>query len=166
MGELYLLRHGIAVPHGTLGISDLERPLTDKGEQRMKQIGRGLVALGLKLDRVIASPLVRAYRTAEIVAQELGLIHTLEVSTALGADSSAEAIRDWLRERSEPRLMIVGHNPSLSDLIGLLTLGEVGKLPVELKKGGIAALATSAASGPRYTLNWIAPPAILRRLQA
>jgi phosphohistidine phosphatase len=60
--------------------------------------------------------------------------------------------------------MIVGHNPALSDLVSLLMLGEVGKLPLELKKGGIAALSTSPLSGPRFDLDWFAPPGLLRRL--
>jgi phosphohistidine phosphatase SixA len=60
--------------------------------------------------------------------------------------------------------MIVGHNPALSDLVGLLTLGEDGKLPLELKKGGIAALSSSPLFGPRFRLEWLAPPALLRRL--
>jgi phosphohistidine phosphatase len=165
MAELYVLRHGIALPHGTLGMTDDERPLTPKGEDRMRQIGQGLAALGLKLDRIITSPLVRARRTAQIVAQELGLVDQLEVCSALSADSNAESIRDWLRERSEARIMIVGHNPSLSDLVGLLTVGEIGKLPLELKKGGIAALSSSAVLNSRYHLDWIAPPALLRRLR-
>jgi phosphohistidine phosphatase len=164
MSELYLMRHGIAVPHGTLGLADDERPLTPKGEQRTRQIGRALAAFGLELDRIITSPLIRARRTAQIIAQELNLVDHLEVSNALSADSDAEAIRDWLRERNEPRLMIVGHNPSLSDLVGLLTIGEVGKLPFELKKGAIAALSTQAVLKPRFTLDWAAPPALLRRL--
>lgn len=165
MDELYIVRHGIAVPHGTPGMADDERPLTNKGEQRMKQIGRGLVTLDMKPDRIVTSHLIRARRTAQIVAQELGLVDSLEVSSALGADASAEAIRDWLRERNESRLMIVGHNPAFTDLVSLLTVGEVGKLPFELKKGGIAALSTSVLNGPRYRLDWIAPPALLRRLK-
>ncbi len=164
MNELYILRHGIAVPHGMQGVPEDERPLTPKGEQRIRQIGRGLAALGLKLDRIFTSPLPRARRTAQIVAQELELVDRLETSSVLDADSDAQEIRDWLRERTENRLMIVGHNPALSDLVGLLTLDELDKLPVELKKGGIAALSTSPLLGHRMHLDWIAPPGLLRRL--
>ncbi len=39
MTELFILRHGIAVPHGTPGIAEDERPLTEKGERRMRQSG-------------------------------------------------------------------------------------------------------------------------------
>ncbi len=164
MRELHILRHGIAVPHGTPGVPEDGRPLTPKGEQRIREVGRGLAALGLKLDRIITSPLPRARRTAQIVVQELNLVDRLEISSVLGADSDSQAIRDWLRERPEDRLMIVGHNPSLSDLVGLLILGEAGKLPVELKKGGIAALSSTPLSRYGFDLDWIVPPRLLRRL--
>jgi phosphohistidine phosphatase len=164
MHELYILRHGIAIPHGTPGVAEDERPLTPKGEKRIKEVGRGLAAFGLQPDRIITSPLPRARRTAQIVAQELGLIDRLETSSVLSADSDCQTIRDWLREGHPDRLMIVGHNPSLSDLVGLLLLGEVGKMPFYLKKGSIAALSTSTSTGPRFQLDWTAPAGLLRRL--
>jgi phosphohistidine phosphatase len=164
MNELYILRHGIAVPHGTPGVAEDERPLTPEGEQRMKQIGRGLVAIELQVDRIITSPLPRARRTAQIVADKLDMVDRLECSEILRAGSDATVIRDWLRERNENRLMIVGHDPAFSELVGLLLLGEIGKLPLELKKGGMAALSSSADSGTRFQLDWIAPPRLLRRL--
>jgi len=164
MQRLYVLRHGIAAPHGTPEIPDDERPLTPKGEKRIKEIACGLAAFGLKLDRIITSPLPRARRTAQIVAQELGLIDRLETSSVLSADSDCQTIRDWLRERHADRLMIVGHNPSLSDLVGLLILGKAGRFPFELKKGGIAALSATSHSGPLFQLDWTAPPGLLRRL--
>jgi len=164
MHELYILRHGIAIPPGTPGVPEDERPLTPKGEKRIKEVGRGLAAFGLELDRIITSPLPRARRTAQIVAQELGLIDRLETSSVLSADSDSQTIRDWLRERHTDRLMIVGHNPALSDLVGLLILGEVGRFPFELKKGGIVALSATPRSGPLFQLDWTAPAGLLRRL--
>jgi len=164
MHELYILRHGIAIPHGTPGVPEDERPLTAKGEKRIKEVGRGLAAFGLELDRIITSPLPRARRTAQIVAQELGLTDRLVTSSVLSADSDAQTIRDWLRERHTDRLMIVGHNPSLSDLVGLLILGEVGRFPFELKKGGIVALSATPHSWPLFRLDWTAPAGLLRRL--
>lgn len=164
MKELYILRHGIAVPHGTLNVPDDDRPLTPKGEERMKEIGRGLARLDVKPDRIITSPLPRARRTAQIVAAELGMTDHLETSTVLAADSDAQAVADWLRGRTEQRLMIVGHNPTLSDLVSFLLLGEIGQLAFELKKGAIAALSTSPYSAHRFQLDWAAPPALLRRL--
>lgn len=166
MKELYILRHGIAFPSGTLGVPDDERPLTPKGERRIRQIARGLSALGLglELDRVVTSPLPRARRTAQIVAAELDLVDHLDTSVVLTAGSDALAIADWLRDRNEDRLMIVGHNPALSELVGLLLVGEVGVLCFELKKGGVVALSATSYTGLHYQLDWSAPPGLLRHL--
>ena len=164
MNELYILRHGIAVPYGSPGMADDDRPLTPEGEQRMKQIGRGLAAIELQVDRIITSPLPRARRTAQIVADKLDMTDRLESSDILRAGTDATAIRDWLLERNENRLMIVGHDPAFSELVGLMLLGEVGKLPLELKKGGMAALTKAVDTDSRFQLDWIAPPRLLRRL--
>jgi phosphohistidine phosphatase len=164
MNELYVVRHGIAVPHGTPGVPEDDRPLTGKGEGRMKEIGRGLAEIGLEVDRIVSSPLPRVLRTAEIIAIELDSSDRLETSQALTAGSDATEIRDWLGERTEERLMIVGHNPAFSELVGLLVLGELGRLPLELKKGGIAALSATELHSPRFRIDWIAPPRLLRRL--
>jgi phosphohistidine phosphatase len=162
MTELYVLRHGIAVPHGTPDVPEDERPLTPKGRKRMRQIGRGLRRLGLEPDRILSSPLPRAWETAEIVADALGISDRLEASEMLRADRDAASIRDWLLTRKEPRLMIVGHNPSLSDLLALLVTGTADHLLCELKKGGVAALSTRDAGG--HVIDWIAQPKLLRLL--
>ncbi len=162
MMHLYLLRHGIAVPHGTPEVPDDERPLTPKGERRMRQIGRGLRDLGVKVDRIVSSPLPRALRSAEVAAEALRCTELLETSDALRAGRDAASIREWLRSREEPRLMIVGHNPELSDLIGLLVNGNPGQPVGELRKGGVAALAPRGDDG--MTLDWMARPRLFRRL--
>ncbi len=161
--ELYVLRHGIALLRDTPGVPDEARPLTPKGRKRMRQIGRGLRCLGVEPDRIISSPLPRAWETAEIVAESLGLSNRLERSEMLTADRTAEMIRDWVLTRDEPRLMIVGHNPAFSLLLGLLATDSAGALRCELKKGGLAAL--SAQDGRGFTLDWIAPPRLLQQLR-
>jgi phosphohistidine phosphatase len=166
MNDLYILRHGIAVEPGAAGIPDDERPLTPKGQRRMHQIARGLRRLDLKLDRIVTSPLPRARATAEIVAGELDADDRLETAEMLRAGANAQAIQGWLRERTEDRLMIVGHNPALTDLITLLVLGKARLHPqvCELKKGGMAALRPSSSSPDRYDLIWVATPRLIRRL--
>ena len=166
MNDLYLLRHGIAVEPGTPSIPDDERPLTSKGKKRMHQIGRGLRRLDLKLDRIVTSPLPRARATAEIVAEELDAEDLLETADVLRAGADAPAIQGWLRERTEDRLMIVGYNPALTDLIALLVLGasRAQRQICELKKGGIAALRPSTSSPDRFDLVWVATPRLIRRL--
>lgn len=162
MTRLYLVRHGIAVPHGDPNFADDDRPLTADGEKQMRQIARGLRRLRLKPEGIVTSPLPRAYQTAEIIANTLKLPHLLETDDALRADRDASSIREWLGTRPEDRLMIVGHNPSFSDLVGLLLNGDHALPTIELRKGGVAAF----ASGPdgSLRLDWFARPRLLRRI--
>jgi phosphohistidine phosphatase len=164
MKHLYVLRHGIAVQPGTPGIPDDQRPLTAKGKKRMQQIALALSKLDLKLDRIVTSPLPRARATAEIVADALDCREQLEISNALRTGTSAASIQKWLRERTEDELMIVGHNPTLSDLVSLLVAGRLQPLICDLKKGGIAALTPTPGGTGRYEINWVTTPRVIRGL--
>ena len=160
MNQLYLLRHGIAVPHGTPGMPEDDRPLTAEGERRVREIARGLKRLKLEVDRIATSPLPRALKTARIVAEVFGTPELVETFDQLRAGQDASSIRAWLANREEPRLMIVGHNPTLSDLLALLTTGDENHAYCELRKGGIASL----VGDPRglYQVDWIARPKLFR----
>jgi len=160
--RLYIVRHGIAVDPGTPGYEDDQRPLTPKGERQARKVGRGMRRYGVEADRIVTSPLPRARRTAELIAAELELEDQLEDADALRADQSAESIRGWLASRGEDRLILVGHNPAFSRLVGLLLVGPQGGSLCELAKGGVAALASGPLGGLR--LDWLATPRLLRRL--
>ena len=161
MERLYIVRHGIAVERGAAGIEDDERPLTPKGERRMMQVAKGLRRLRIAPDRLLSSPLPRAWRTAELLAEPLGLRERVERADELRVDRDAGAIRDWLAGLTGESIMIVGHNPSLSDLVGTL-IGAEDRTAVELKKGGIASFV--AAPGGGFLLDWLATPRLTRRL--
>lgn len=164
MWELYIVRHGIAVERGTPGIEDDERPLTPKGVKRMKEIGDALAELKLPVDRIVTSPLPRAHRTAEILAERLKRAGDLEVAPVLRAESTARDIAEWLGLQPEAPLMIVGHNPAFQELVSLLLLGTPQTLPFELKKGGVVAIRRPSSDAERHALEWAATPRLLRRL--
>ncbi len=164
MERLYILRHGIAVPSGSPDFPDDDRPLTKKGEQRVLEIGHGLKHLGVKVDRIVTSPLPRAVRTAEIVARVLGDPDLLETAEILKVSESAASIAEWIATRSEDSLMIVGHNPSLSELVGLLAVGESNSTLCELRRGGMAAMVRRPEDTSRWAIDWIARPRLIRRL--
>jgi phosphohistidine phosphatase len=164
INNLYILRHGIALPHGTPGVADDDRPLTPEGEARMREVGEGLSRLDLKIERIVTSPLPRARSTADIVADPLKLRGSIEEADVLRSGTGPAAIREWLNRRPEARLMIVGHNPSLSDLIGLLVLDDPDAKVVDLKKGGVGALVHDGNTGGHYQIEWVATPGLLREL--
>ena len=140
MEYIYLMRHGRAVEPGSTEYADDDRPLTETGEKRVREIADGLRLLDLRLDRIATSPLPRALRTAEIVADALHAQELVEINDPLRADRSAESIRDWLETRTEERIMLVGHNPTFSELLSLLVLGRTEPIICDLRKGAIAAL--------------------------
>jgi phosphohistidine phosphatase len=65
--EIDVLRHGRALPAGAGG--DSARPLSPGGVEEVARLGACLQALGAGPIRVLASPLLRAQQTAEIVRQ-------------------------------------------------------------------------------------------------
>src|SRR5262245_34334593 len=130
----------------------------------MRQIASGLRALNLEVDRMVTSPLPRAKETAEIVARALGANERLETSNVLQTGSDASTIERWLRDRTEARIMLVGHNPTLSELVSLLVVGARMSPICDLKKGGIAALSKRGGPAGLFELSWVATPRLLRRL--
>lgn len=159
MEALYLLRHGPAFPAGSPDYTEDERPLTPEGRDKVRRIASGLDVLKLNLEWIVTSPLARARETAEIVAEVLGLADRVEVDEALRAGQPASAVRDWIEGRSEDRLMIVGHDPWISDLVGLLATGRGDSMFCQLRKGGVAAFAHRIDGS--WLLDWLARPKLL-----
>ena len=130
MKTLYLLRHGKADrPAGML--SDKERPLLKHGVEETAKICRKLAKKGMLPEAIIASTAVRALQTAETAARELGYerkrIEKAEVIYGAEADELGLFLRHQSDERSS--LMLVGHNPGLEELEGMLGNENAGHLP-------------------------------------
>lgn len=160
--NLYLLRHGVAVdrdPHSFP--DDARRPLTLKGEDRVRLVGDAMQALELSFDGIISSPFLRARQTAEIVASALGLGRHLHFREELmpGGDPKA-LIRFINRMQPAPEnLLLVGHEPYLSELLSMLISGQPDAA-IDLKKNGLAKLevAERLKYGRCATLNWLLTP--------
>ena len=159
--DLYILRHGIAVEPGTPGYeTDADRPLTPEGERKLRQIADAMRALELSFDLILSSPYLRARQTAEIVAAALGARKRLEMSDALTPSGSIKKLVELLkrREPSPESVLLVGHEPYLSELISLLLSGKES-FAVVMKKGGLCKLTTeSLKPGRCATLQWLLTP--------
>jgi phosphohistidine phosphatase len=158
--ELYILRHGIAGERGDPHYpNDDDRPLTDEGQKKTLKIARRMKELGLTFDVILSSPLARARQTAEITASVLGCKNKLKFSDHLAPNGSKKALIQGIGRRK--RLLLVGHEPYLSELISMLLAGETG-LHIELKKGGLCKLDIPALHyGRCATLQWLIPPKLL-----
>src|SRR6266851_7136590 len=127
--EIYLIRHGLAEERGDAWPDDAKRPLTDEGMSRLRKQVRGLARLGVSVDLILTSPLVRARQTAEIVAGGLHPqphVTTLDSLTPEG--SCADVIADLGKHARRSRLALVGHEPGIGELAARL-IGSRHRLP-------------------------------------
>lgn len=124
MAELILMRHAAAVP-AAAGVSDFERPLASRGRAAAVLAARRLSASGAHVDRLLYSSARRARETALIVARELALdpaaLHALEELYAANPDAIRAAIQR--NHADATTLLVVGHNPGISDFGRELTKG-------------------------------------------
>jgi phosphohistidine phosphatase len=165
--RLYIVRHAIAVPHGTPGIPDDERPLTEEGIKKMRQVAAGLRSLEYIPELILSSPLPRARQTAEILLETFGQKRiSLEILPALAPSGSRRelylAIASY--EKKLKSLMLVGHQPSLGEIAGEIAWGSP-EHSLELKKGGACAIElVHSGEPPRGSLISLLTPSILRKI--
>ncbi len=165
--NLYFMRHGITVARGDAGIpsDDRERALTPKGIKRMHKAAKGLLSLSLSFDRILTSPLERARRTAQIVAEALHMEDRLEEIQEFSPDRSVQDLLSGLATYSgDKNILLVGHEPLLSRTVSFLLSGTRGA-EIRLKKGGLCCLEVDDLP-PKggAVLHWALTPKQLRLL--
>ena len=155
---VYFLRHGLAANAETWRGDDAERPLTDKGRERMSAVARKLAKLDIDADVVVTSPLLRAKQTASIVARALDLSEKVVEDERLAGGFGVDALAAILRDHCDAEaVVLVGHEPNMSATIGHV----LGGVRVELKKGAIACLSFEDPTSSKSELLWLAPPKVL-----
>ena len=150
--ELFLVRHGIAEDLGDSKIGprhDSERRLTEKGIERCEEVAKFLQKRQPDLDKIIHSPYLRAVETAKIFSQLWPKAAVLERAGFLPMDSTKKSLAVIESETTHIRsLMVVGHEPHLSHLLGLLLTGNSVSF-VAMKKAGIAHVEWDEFGGTR-----------------
>ncbi len=165
---LYLMRHGLAVEPGTPGFkTDADRALTHKGRRQLRKIAKAMDELDLDLDLILSSPFVRARQTAEIVAGTLKMKKHLTFANALAVGGDpALLLRQLSRMKPLPEnLLLVGHEPGLSQLMSILLTGNAS-MKIDFKKSGLCKLEISKLRlGACATLVWMLTPSQLKAIK-
>ena len=134
--QLFLLRHAEAEADAP---RDAKRALTEKGSKQAESVGKFCFAHGLIPDVILSSPLTRAEETARLVAGEIRLPSLFKIAEFLGAGMSPERAFSGLREcmidlmkrekySEKASIMLVGHEPDLSNLTGALIGSPAGSV--------------------------------------
>lgn len=159
---IYFLRHANAGVKRANPVKDEQRPLDKDGILQCRYVGALLAALDIQVDQVITSPLKRAMQTASLVGNDIGFDSRLQVSDALRPSATFEDFRQLIHASARfEAIMVVGHNPNLTEFISQIVTNGGSRKSIELKKGGVARVDFSPK---RSVLNWMVTPKLARAL--
>ena len=159
---VYFLRHASAGVSKSDPAKDEKRPLDREGVEQCSYVGRALAVLETHVDVIISSPLKRATQTAALIANELAYQRKIDLDPALRPGATFAQFRDLLTwYAGQEAIMVVGHNPNLSQFLGAIISDSGCEASLELKKGAVAKVEMRRTSG---TLQWCVTPKILRTL--
>ena len=127
--------------------------MSPKGERQAERLATFLADRGVAPDAIISSPMARARRTAEIVGGRLGMV--VAIDERLAGPLDLAELDQVLADSGRPtRPILVGHDPTFSDLLTALSGAELS-----MRKGAFARLEMGGpVAGGRATLRWLIPP--------
>jgi phosphohistidine phosphatase len=161
--ELLLIRHAIAEERDPeRWPDDRGRPLTRAGAVKFRSVARTLSRICETPDEVFSSPLRRAWQTAEILEDVCGWPAPTALSSLEPGMKAAETVTSLQSPTERERIVLVGHEPSLHELLAFLLGGARSTVAIEMKKGGAALVRCDAgirAGGG--CLLWLLPPRVI-----
>jgi phosphohistidine phosphatase len=130
--ELLLLRH--AKSDWSVECDDFSRPLKKRGRHAAKEVGRWLRKQNLMPDMILSSPAQRALATAQRVCRQLNIDESTIITDPRIYEAHSSTLLEILSATPKDirRLLLIGHNPGLEDLLSKLIqhsipLSESGK---------------------------------------
>jgi phosphohistidine phosphatase len=163
---LYLVRHAVAHKRDPeRWPDDGDRTLTPGGEEEFMGAASGLGRIVPEVDVLLSSPYERAWRTAEILAEQTGW-PAPEKFPALEPEVPPEKVVIALETYAgRQSIALTGHRPGLHELAVYLLTGHAGGADMKIKKGGVVCIefddAPQAGAGK---LRWLFTPRVLRTL--
>jgi phosphohistidine phosphatase len=164
--DLYLVRHGAAADAADpQWPNDRDRPLTPQGVKRFRREARGLALLGAGVVVMLSSPYSRAWRTAELLAEDAGWPAPIECAALEPGRPPAEVLAALQPYSSSSAVALVGHEPSMHQLASYLLTSDTQHAAIEFRKGSVARLELVDGLRPgSAVLLWLLAPKVLRAI--
>ena len=166
MLNLILFRHGKSDWDAPFA-NDHERPLSSRGKDAARLMGRMLSRTQQVPDLAVSSSALRARDTLHLAARAGHWKTPMRIDSAL-YESSAGDVLNWMRSINESpeRLLLTGHEPTWSDLAGRLV---GGKSLLRVPTGAMLRIDFDADSWSEVEfasgeLRWLLPPRMVGRL--
>src|SRR5439155_9514391 len=161
---IYFVRHASAGSHFANPRKDEKRPLDADGIEQCGFVGRALAALDAQPELIVSSPLKRATQTASLIGNELGYEGKLQLEPALRPEGAFADFRRRLEKYARyEAVMVVGHNPSITEFLARMIAKSGCEALIDFKKGAVARAETARHSA---TLTWFFTPKMAREIQA
>jgi phosphohistidine phosphatase len=156
--DLFILRHGKA-GQSPDNPDASARKLTKSGKSEIRKVARWMKKKNLRFDCIATSPFARSYQTAEIVAKSLDLKDRLEVWDELAPGGDLDTLCYHASQAGkDASVILVGHEPGLSDLICRIVAGG-HTASLVMAKGGMAKIRNfSFGDKPSGELQWLLTP--------
>lgn len=119
--NVYLLRHGQAEANTS---SDASRCLTNIGRKDIKSIAKSFQSTSLNIERCLVSPLTRTQETARLFENNANLLCEIEIENTLSPENKALDVFRFLDSFEQENVLLISHNPLLSELYALFTKGD------------------------------------------
>ncbi len=156
MKTLYLLRHAEADNNPI----DPERDLTAGGRRHAESLGRWMSGTGILPACIFSSPAKRSQATARICSENAGYQGCIRFEDDLYDTHGAAyfAVMADLENKYDS-VMIVGHNPAISDVIAMLTGDRRHMSPCALACIEFAVEEWGSVQNSDAILKWVQIPA-------
>lgn len=164
--DLYIVRHAIAVERGDPAYPwDDDRPLTPEGIHKFRLAARGLEKLEVRPERILASPLIRARQTAEILRDAVRPDLEIEYTPHLKPEADFGAALGAVAVLGAKSIAVVGHEPHVSGFASYLLCAPKHPASLVFRKGAAALIRFPAEPAPATgMLEWLIQPGALRRI--
>lgn len=166
--NLYILRHASAGTRRANPKIDVKRPLDKDGKRHCLHLAHVLNGLKLNFDLIVSSPLKRCLQTAQLIGTETGYETRILHAKGLEPQATYAQFQRLIGEcRAYENVLMVGHNPTLTQFLGQLIAPGLqeedvsAKANVRMRKGTIARV--SLDRGPAL-LQWMLDPRLVRAL--
>jgi phosphohistidine phosphatase len=155
--QLLFLRHADAGDPLAWQGSDEDRPLSPKGERQAERVARLFASIGEEPEVILSSPKLRAFQTAQAVAERLG--REVVISDVLGSGFDIAMLDEILQDAGGPtRPLLVGHDPDFS-----LAVSTLVGAAIAVRKGALVRVdATLPLGDGQGELRWLIPPDALK----
>jgi phosphohistidine phosphatase len=163
--DCVFVRHGIAVAREEWEGKDIDRPLTEKGRRRVREVAAGLRRLEVHPTVFYASPARRAAETAQLLHGLLARSSLMELRDELLPEASPSEVVRLIQDLPPKSCVIcIGHEPQLGMAAGLLLSGRASA-SFPLKKAGACLIELPIPAKPgRGALRWWLMPGQMRAM--